>query len=89
VFGNQFGTALGFLIPPVIVVADSDGDLIESLKKRFYYLMVPVAALCGLATILAVLSKTRYYKNFFKNKRHAFEPRKFAVAAVVNCRLAY
>jgi FLVCR family feline leukemia virus subgroup C receptor-related protein len=53
VFGNQLGTALGFLIPPIVVVKS---DSAEFMRERFIYLMVPLAVLCGLATILAILS---------------------------------
>lgn len=51
VFGNQLGTALGFLIPPNVVLKS---DSVEFMQQRFYILLVPVAAMCGLAFILAI-----------------------------------
>ncbi len=52
-FGFQLGTALGFLIPPLVVVKN---DNIEHIQQGFYYLLIPVAALCCLATISSILS---------------------------------
>ena len=65
VFGNQLGTALGFLIPPYIVVKS---DSIEFMQMRFYWLLIPVAVLCGIALLLAILRNENNFKNEFKNK---------------------
>jgi len=52
VFGNQLGAAIGFLVPPIIVIKSDD---MEDMQKRFYYLLIPVGTLCGLATIAALI----------------------------------
>jgi hypothetical protein len=54
VFGNQLGTAIGFLVPPSIVKESSS---VEVMQTRFYFLLVPVAALCGLSLLLTIICK--------------------------------
>lgn len=58
VFGNQFGTALGFLIPPSIVPSKAS---IKETNNGFYYLFYSSAAFCTLLTILSFLSKSPIY----------------------------
>jgi hypothetical protein len=57
VFGNQLGTAIGFLIPPNVVKSDT----IEAMQRRFYYLLIPMACLCSLATALAIICKFIFF----------------------------
>lgn len=52
VFGNQLGAAIGFLVPPMVVLKSDD---VFDMQRRFLYLLVPIACLTGLATIAAVL----------------------------------
>jgi FLVCR family feline leukemia virus subgroup C receptor-related protein len=52
VFGNQLGSAIGFLIPPSVV---QKSESIEFMQKRFYFLLVPVAAACIISFILALI----------------------------------
>lgn len=52
VFGNQLGAAIGFLVPPMIVVKS---DNFEDMQQRFLYLLVPLATLCGLMTLAAII----------------------------------
>ena len=54
VFGNQLGSAIGFLVPPSVVLKS---DSVEFMQKRFYYLLVPVATLTAISFILAVICK--------------------------------
>jgi hypothetical protein len=49
------GTALGFLIPPNVVVSS---DSIEFMQRRFYYLLIPVAVLSASSFILALISNS-------------------------------
>lgn len=60
VFGNQLGSAIGFLVPPSVVLKS---DSVEFMQKRFYYLLVPVATLTAISFILAVIcNKKKHYK---------------------------
>ena len=59
VFGNQLGTAIGFLLPPFIVPANIP---VNEMTKRFYYLYFSVAAICTFLFIMSVISKSRFYK---------------------------
>lgn len=52
VFGNQLGAAIGFLVPPMIVLRSDD---FEFMQKRFLYLLIPIAVLCGIITLAALL----------------------------------
>lgn len=52
VFGNQLGSAIGFLVPPNVVLKS---DSIAFMQKRFYYLLVPVATLSAISFILALI----------------------------------
>jgi len=52
VFGNQLGSAIGFLVPPSVVVKS---DSIAFMQTRFYYLLVPLASLAAISFILALI----------------------------------
>jgi FLVCR family feline leukemia virus subgroup C receptor-related protein len=52
VFGNQLGTALGFLIPPSVIPGNAT---VEVVTARFYYMLVPVAGVCTFLFILSVI----------------------------------
>jgi MFS transporter, FLVCR family, feline leukemia virus subgroup C receptor-related protein len=54
VFGNQMGTAIGFLIPPIIV---PKSESIEFMQTRLYYLLIPVATLCTTVFIISLFGK--------------------------------
>ncbi len=63
VFGNQLGTAIGFLIPPSVV---KKSESLEFIQKRFYILLAPVAAACIVSLILAFICKWLDFKYKFK-----------------------
>jgi FLVCR family feline leukemia virus subgroup C receptor-related protein len=50
VFGNQLGTAIGFIIPPFVVPNDLS---IVQMKTRFYYLYFSVAGICTILLVFA------------------------------------
>jgi len=52
VFGNQLGSAIGFLIPPSVV---QKSESIKFMQQRFYFLLVPVAVACIISFILALI----------------------------------
>ncbi|CAH1800178.1 unnamed protein product [Owenia fusiformis] len=52
VFGNQFGCALGFLLPPEIVIDDPDKDVVG---RRLGYMLYSTAGLAVLQCILVIL----------------------------------
>lgn len=52
VFGNQLGAAVGFLLPPIIVFKS---DNVEDMKRQFLILLIPLASLCGLVTLAAII----------------------------------
>lgn len=52
VFGNQLGTAIGFLVPPSVIPNTTN---IEFLTMRFYYLLLTVAAICTILLIFAII----------------------------------
>ena len=54
VFGNQLGTAAGFLIPPYVVVKS---DSIELIQRRLYILMITLSAVCIIFLICAFICK--------------------------------
>jgi FLVCR family feline leukemia virus subgroup C receptor-related protein len=56
VFGNQLGTALGFLIPPTVVPSNAT---VEVTTSRFYYMLIPMASVCSVLFILSVLGNNR------------------------------
>lgn len=52
VFGNQLGAAIGFLLPPLIVIKSDD---FEYMQRRFLCLLVPLTILCGTMTLSALI----------------------------------
>ena len=57
VFANQLGSAIGFLIPPNIVVKS---DSIEFMQTRFYYLLIPAAVVSFISLLFAVICNLNY-----------------------------
>jgi hypothetical protein len=55
VFGNQLGTAIGFLVPPNVVLKS---ESVSFMQTRFYYLLVPVAVLCAISFLIATIGKS-------------------------------
>jgi FLVCR family feline leukemia virus subgroup C receptor-related protein len=53
VFGNQLGTAVGFLLPPFIIPPNLS---IEEMTRRFYYFYFSVAGICTFLFILSIMS---------------------------------
>ncbi len=51
VFGNQFGTALGFLVPPAVI--KNNGD-VDQTTNQFYYFLISVAVVCTILFVLGV-----------------------------------
>ena len=54
VFGNQLGAAIGFLVPPYVVVKS---ESLSFMQHRFYYLFVTSSILCLIALMIALLGK--------------------------------
>lgn len=54
VFGNQLGTAIGFIVPPYIV---TKSESIPFLQARFYYLFVGSSICCVIASITVFICK--------------------------------
>lgn len=52
VFGNQLGTAIGFLIPPSVI---PNNKPIELISIRFYYLYIIAASFCTLLFVLCLI----------------------------------
>ncbi|RNA31816.1 feline leukemia virus subgroup C receptor-related 1 [Brachionus plicatilis] len=52
VFGNQLGTAIGFVVPPRLVHKKDPVDVIE---KNFYSIFITVAVLCAIFFILSLI----------------------------------
>ncbi|CAF0708928.1 unnamed protein product [Brachionus calyciflorus] len=51
VFGNQLGTAIGFVIPPRLI---DKNDKIEIIEKNFYLMFITVALLCAIFFVLLI-----------------------------------
>ena len=62
VFGNQLGTAVGFVLPPFIIPPNLS---IEEMTRRFYYFYFSIAAICTVLFTLSLISNLIFFhKNY-------------------------
>jgi hypothetical protein len=64
VFGNQFGTALGFLIPPAVI---PNNGSIDDTTTSLYYFLISVAVVCTIVFILSLFGKLKAQSNSTEN----------------------